>query len=158
MPKDIRVVFNSDGIERRSNMTSCYIRLSEIAAIVEFDSSWTSRITLKNGLSYIVDGSDDILSDVKQGQNDLAKNGEATNPVLDDLHHFWLVKEERQPQSWLGRLFADAAHLVKGDGEPLPPLRVTHAQNGDKLTRAQLREIYRPDGSLIEPENTGPTP
>ena len=153
MRKYITVQFDKDGIEYRANMPSCYVRLSEIASIVEFGESWTSRLTLKNGRSYLVDGSEDVMSDVRKQRKTIAERADGPDPIVDDLHHFWLVKEERQPKSWLGRIFADAAHLFNGDSEPLPPLRVTHDDKGTKLTREQLRGIYRPDGSLIEPNN-----
>ena len=150
MSKKIQVQFDSDGVERRNSMPICRIKLSNISSIVEFDNSWTSRITLNNGQRFLVDSAADVLSEIRRERKEAIEAGAVTDPVLDDIHLFRLVKEEPCPQSWLGRIFADATQFIRGNDDPLPPLRVTHDTRGQKLTRAQIREIYTPEGSVRE--------
>lgn len=146
-----KVVFNDDGIEERVGLRDIYLRVSEISSMEELNQSWTCRITMHDGRRFIVDDRPDVLIHQVIAEKKEISGGEGVGSTsVDDLHSFKLVKEERQPQSWLGRLFADASSFIKGDAEPLPPIRVTHDRQGRKLSRTDLQKIYSPDGALLE--------
>ena len=149
MIKQLMVVFSREGMEKRQGLQELYINLSDISSVENFEESASSRIVMKNGRSYLVDGcSDSLIVETAEKENRAsALSFSEIHPAMTDLHMFSLIKEERPPQSWLGRMFADAVHLVKGGSEPLPPLRVTHDLNGRKLTRAELCKIYPQEAS-----------
>lgn len=150
MSKVIVVKFNDDGIEERVGAPDCYINIDEIVSFVELKEAWATRLTLRNGRSYLVDSAPDVLlHEIEKSRKPIdgdQRNGLPTN----DFYRFRLIREEHRPQSWLGRVFSDAAHIIKGNKEDLPPLRVTHDVNGVRLSRDTLRKIYDADGNVNE--------
>jgi len=149
MRKGTNIVFDKDGIEYRRGLDSIYIRLTEISSMKDIEGSAATRIVLNNGRSYlVVNYADCLIFDSGEKQNLApAVSFAPINPAMADLCRFRLIKEECEPKSWLGRMFADAAHFVKGD-DPLPPIRVTHDLKGRKLSRAELKKIYDKNGHI----------
>ena len=75
---------------------------------------------MEDGRRYIVDDEPDFLwPQIYEWRK--GNEAEGVAPVPVDIFLFDLIKVEHQPQSWLGRVFNDAVHLVRGNRPALPP-------------------------------------
>jgi len=150
--KNVRVYVDSDGIEQRIGLRSIFIKVADISTMEEFNDSWATRLTLYDGRSFIVDERpEDHLYNIQKRKEESKGSQFLPNLPKDGYHSFDLIRVERQAQSWVGKLFQDAANFFRGDAEILPPIKATHTVDGQKLSRSELRKMYTRDGKLIEP-------